>query len=191
MAGLRNKGPHGGPFDYRSVLTDMLGWVLERASETRLAPLLERELWGPMGAEFDADVTVDGHGNAMADGGVCCTLRDLARFGQLWLDRGVIDGRRVIPEAWVRDTLEGGPDSREAYAATEESFPGGFYRNKFWVVAPDVPIYAGLGINGQAVFVHEPARLVVAKLSTLPTALDPTFETTMMGLVQGLAEAVR
>ena len=60
MAGLENDRPHGGAFDYRSVLTDMLGWVVERCGGARLAALVARELWGPMGAEFDAEVTVDG-----------------------------------------------------------------------------------------------------------------------------------
>ena len=192
MAGLSNSGPHGGPFDYRSILTDMLGWVLERVSGTRLPQLLERELWQPMGAEFDADVTVDGVGNAMADGGVCATLRDVARFGQLWLDRGVVDGRQLVPEAWIRDTLQGGPDSRDAYAASSSAdfFPGAFYRNKLWIVQPDVPVYAGLGINGQSVFVHEPARLVVARLSSWPAALDPTLEELELELVHALADAL-
>jgi CubicO group peptidase (beta-lactamase class C family) len=191
MAGLRNKRPHGGPFDYRSILTDVLGWVLERVAGVPLAELLERELWGPMGAEFDADVTVDARGNALADGGICCTLRDLGRFGQLWLDGGAVDGRQVIPEAWIRDTLEGGPDSREAFlAGGQRTYRGGFYRNKLWILDPELPLFAGFGINGQAVFVHVPARLVVAKLSTWPTALDDAFERSALAVVNALAEAV-
>src|SRR6267142_6738612 len=108
---LVNQRPHGGPFDYRSILTDMLAWVMERAAGARLADLISAHLWEPMGAEFDAEVTVDSHGNAMADGGVCTTLRDLARFGQLLLDDGRRDGREVIPAAWIRDTLTPDPDS--------------------------------------------------------------------------------
>src|SRR5436853_133654 len=75
---LQNQSEHGGVFDYRSVLTDMLGWVMERASGIRLPELISRSVWQPMGAESDAEITVDAHGNAMADGGVCATLRDLA-----------------------------------------------------------------------------------------------------------------
>jgi CubicO group peptidase (beta-lactamase class C family) len=41
-----------------------------------------------MGAEFDAEITVDADGNPMADGGICTTLRDLARFGQLLANKG-------------------------------------------------------------------------------------------------------
>ena len=52
-----------------------------------------------MGAEFDAEITVDSHGNPMADGGICVTLRDAARFGQLYLRRGQREGKKVVP-AW-------------------------------------------------------------------------------------------
>ena len=113
MAGLENDGPHGGAFRYRSILTDVLG-VGGRAVRRR--PPRRRssrgEVWQPMGAEFDAEITVDGHGNAMADGGICATLRDLARFGLLWLERGLVDGRRVVPAAWIADTLPARADGR-------------------------------------------------------------------------------
>ena len=56
---LQNDGPHGGPFRYRSILTDVLAWVIERAAGERLHELISRELWQPMGAEFDAEITVD------------------------------------------------------------------------------------------------------------------------------------
>ena len=111
----RNQGPHGGPFDYRSILTDMLAWVMERAAGDRLANLISALLWQPMGAEFDAEITVDAQGNPMADGGICTSLRDLARFGQLLANRGWRNGVPVIPEPWIDDTLRPGPDSVEAF----------------------------------------------------------------------------
>jgi CubicO group peptidase (beta-lactamase class C family) len=179
FATLKNDGPHGGPFRYRSVLTDVLAWVIERAGGARLPELISRELWQPMGAEFDAEVTVDAHGNAMADGGVCATLRDLARFGQLFLNGGCRGSTRIVPAPWIRDIVRGGPDSAEAYAASpdedeeSEDWRGaGHYRNKWWVPEPDLPIYMGLGINGQQILVHGPGRLVMAKLSTWRSALD-------------------
>jgi hypothetical protein len=184
---LRNARPHGGPFEYRSVLTDVLAWVIERAGGDRLAALLSRELWGPMGAEFDAEVTVDAHGNAMADGGVCCTLRDLARFGQLMLDGGRWRGRQVVPRAWIRDTLSADPDTVAAFAGTgdaRELPEGAFYRNQWWVIDPTGPVFQGSGINGQTVLVHGPARVVIAKLSTWPVAWDASYSiATTTGLV--------
>jgi CubicO group peptidase (beta-lactamase class C family) len=69
FATLRNDGPHGGPFRYRSVLTDVLAWVLERAGGARFHELVSAELWAPMGAEFDAEVTLDSRGNPAAVAG--------------------------------------------------------------------------------------------------------------------------
>jgi CubicO group peptidase (beta-lactamase class C family) len=180
FATLRNDGPHGGPFRYRSILTDVLAWVIERAGGARLHQLIARELWQPMGAEFDAEITLDGHGNPMADGGICATLRDLARFGQVYLE----GGRGIVPREWIEDTIRGAPDGARAFAEGDDSPgypPGAHYRNCWWVRDPGVPFYQASGINGQNIFVHVPSQTVVAKFSTWPTALSPLAGVTTQG----------
>jgi CubicO group peptidase (beta-lactamase class C family) len=177
-ATLHNDGPHGGAFRYRSILTDVLGWVLERAGGARLHELIERLIWRPMGAEFDAEITVDARGNAMADGGICATLRDLARFGLLFSETGRRSSRwDVVPAPWLGDTMTGAPDGAAAFIAAEEplrSTPGAHYRNCWWVSEPAVPFFYAAGINGQHVLVHQPSQVVIAKLSTWPSALHPS-----------------
>lgn len=174
---LRNDGEHGGPFRYRSVLTDVLGWVLEKAGGARLHELVGSLVWQPMGAEFDAEIILDGHGNAMAHGGICATLRDLGRFGLLFVSDGHgTDEGQVVPAAWIRDTIAGAADGPEAFVAGGEGgrLPaGGHYRNCWWVANPAVPFMYALGINGQHVFVHAPSQTVVVKLSTWPTPTGP------------------
>jgi CubicO group peptidase (beta-lactamase class C family) len=173
FATLQNDGPHGGPFRYRSILTDVLAWVLERASGTRLHELIATQLWQPMGAEFDAEITVDSRGNPMADGGICATLRDLARFGQLFLQQGRAGGRQIVPASWIDDTIRGAPDGPTAFRAGDNPDgypPGAHYRNCWWVRDPRLPFYHASGINGQHVFVHVPSQTVVVKLSTWPAA---------------------
>jgi CubicO group peptidase (beta-lactamase class C family) len=189
---LGNKGPHGGPFDYRSILSDLLAWVMERAAGARLPDLMSEHLWRPMGAEFDAEVTVDAHGNAMADGGVCTTLRDLARFGQLLAHDGRRGSSEVIPAAWIRDTLTPDADSVEAYGTTESEPRGlaSYYRNQFWVLDPAAPIYRGSGINGQSVLVHGPAQVVIAKLSTWPVAWEDGIAARTLQAMLALAEEI-
>jgi len=193
MATLLNDGSHGGPFRYRSILTDVLAWVIERAGGARLAELISRELWQPMGAEFDAEITVDAHGNPMADGGICATLADLARFGQLFANGGVRGGRRIVPAAWINDIITGAPDGREAFAAEatlQERRAGAHYRNQWWVARPSLPAYAGVGINGQLVFVHVPARVVVAKLSTWAGAWEPLSDRRTTDACLAIADAL-
>lgn len=194
FASLRNDGPHGGPFRYRSILTDVLAWVLERAAGARLHELITRELWQPMGAEFDAEITVDAHGIPLADAGICATLRDLGRFGQLFLDGGRgPGGEPVVPASWVADVIRGAPDGAAAFAGGDNvpGYPAGaHYRNCWWVREPAVPFYYATGINGQHVFVHVPAQLVVVKLSTWPEALRPDLHEATVAAVHAIAARV-
>jgi CubicO group peptidase (beta-lactamase class C family) len=192
-ATLENAGPHGGQFAYRSILTDVLAWVMERAAGTRLAELVARELWGPMGAEFDAEITVDAHGNPMADGGISCTLRDLARFGLLLHRMGVGREEEVIPRSWIDDTLTPDDDTVAAFEGSLDSreFPAGaYYRNQFWVIDAAAPIFMCSGINGQTVLVHGPADVVIAKFSTWPVAWTNEFAVQTWKGLANLAEQV-
>jgi CubicO group peptidase (beta-lactamase class C family) len=191
FATLVNDGEHGGPFRYRSVLTDVLGWVVEKAGGARLHELISREIWAAMGAEFDAEITLDRHGNPMADGGMCATLRDLGRFGELFRTGSAA---RVVPPAWIEDTVRGAPDGAAAFLADPTGpadVPTGMhYRNCWWVRDPVVPFFHASGINGQSVFIHPPARLTVAKLSTWPVALSPQLRQLTIDGVLGLAAAL-
>jgi CubicO group peptidase (beta-lactamase class C family) len=178
---LTNDGEHGGPFRYRSILTDVIGWVLEKAGGSRLHELIGTLVWQPMGAEFDAEITVDAHGNAMADGGICATLRDLGRFGLLFISPG---RHPVVPAPWIRDIVTGASDGPQAMTAagggqTRGLPSGAHYRNCWWVAEPDIPFFYAWGINGQHVFVHVPSQTVVVKLSTWPTAVSPAMQLTV------------
>lgn len=188
FATLRNDGPHGGPFRYRSILIDVLAWVLERAGGSRFHQLVSSEIWAPMGAEFSAEVTVDGHGNAMADGGISASLRDLGRFGLLYLPAEVPGRPDVVPESWVEDTIRGAPDGATAFTAGDATPgfpPGAHYRNGWWVANPALPFLYGSGIYGQNVFVHGPSETVVVKLSTWPTPLGRrAIETTVRAVMR-------
>jgi CubicO group peptidase (beta-lactamase class C family) len=53
-----------GKFSYRSGSTNVIGWVLEEATGQPLAELISTHIWKPMGAEYDANITVDAGGRA-------------------------------------------------------------------------------------------------------------------------------
>ena len=53
-----------------------------------------------------------------------------------------------------------------------------------------MPVFAGLGINGQMVFVHMPAQVVVAKLSTWASALDPLADRWTFDAAFAIADAL-
>jgi len=171
-AALSNVAEHGSRFEYRSILTDVLGWILERVSGRKLADLLTTEIWRPMGAEHDADLLVGPFGFPMSSAGLCLTIGDLARFGLMHLDGGRIGGRQVLPEAWVRSlTVDADGSLAAAFAADVHSTmfgPGAFYHDQWWVLDPSAEVFSGLGIHGQQVLVHPPSQTVIAKFSSWP-----------------------
>jgi len=191
FATLSNDGPHGGPFRYRSILIDVLAWVLEKAGQGRFHDLVAREIWQPMGAEFDAEITVDSRGNAAADGGMSATLRDTGRLGLLALRRGRAAGAQLIERSWFDDTIAGAPDGAEAFAASDfaPGYPvGAHYRNCWWVSEPARPAFSASGINGQHVFVHFPSRTVAVKLSSWPTALSAPMRRATIAAVAAITD---
>ncbi len=93
-----------GEFQYNNYNPPLLGIALRRATGMPVAEYLERELWGPMGAAYGAGWTVDERGLERMESGFHARARDLARFGQLYLDGGVAAGRRVLPADWVLES---------------------------------------------------------------------------------------
>jgi len=178
MTTLTAGSAHGGPFVYRSADTDMLGWVCERAAGTRMADLISRLIWEPLGAEFDAEITCDGIGSAIHDGGMSARARDLARFGQMLLDDGLVDGEPVVPKQWLTQARTIDPDIRAAFVSSDSEpfLTGGWYRNQFWFM-PGVlgDLQVCLGIHGQMVLVDRATRTVSVKLSSWPTAQNPAY----------------
>jgi hypothetical protein len=175
---LGGTGEHGGVFDYRSCETDVLGWVCERATNTRMADLISELVWSPIGAERDAEITCDGAGTAIHDGGMCATARDLARFGVMLLAGGEVAGRRVVPATWLRESWTADPDILEAFARSVSGpyLPGGWYRNKFWFVPREQHVVLlCLGIYGQMLYVNPGTGTVAGKLSSWPDAQSPAM----------------
>ncbi len=173
---LRRKSPHGGPFEYRSCETDVLGWICEVVAAQRMPELMSELLWSRIGARSDATIGVDSAGTGLFDGGVNACLTDMIRFGSLFLRDGAsLTGRQVVPAAWIADTLDGGPDSRQAFAACPEDteLPGGMYRNQMWVPYPGSNVVLCLGMCGQMIYINRAAEMVAAKLSTQPHSHEP------------------
>ena len=179
---LEAKSEHGGVYEYRSCETDVLGWVCEKVAGESMQALMSRVLWSRIGAERDALIATDQYGVGMFDGGINTTLRDLARFGYLYANRGVsLTGEQVVPTSWVGDTLTGDEDTRKAFAEgpDDNRMPGGMYRNQFWFPFPDSHAFLALGIHGQMIYMNPGANFVGVKLSSwgLPQDAAKLFPT--------------
>jgi CubicO group peptidase (beta-lactamase class C family) len=164
---------HGRLFHYVSTNTDVLGWVYERACKKPYADIVSDYLWKPLGAECPACITVDALGAMRAAGGVCVVPRDLARFGEMMRRRGVADGRQVVPGTWIDDINERG--DAEAWARSEfaDIFPKASYRSQWYRIDRDRGVLAAFGIHGQWIYIHPGAELVIIRMASEATPLDP------------------
>jgi len=155
---LRETGPHGGPVHYVSPNSDLLGWVVERATAQRYAQVMSDLVWSKLGAERAAYITVDRLGAPRCAGGMCATLRDLVRVGQ-WLMEArpafLADLERGDRQAWETGDLSG-------------YFPGLpiRYRSHWYVLEGEAPLCYGWGIHGQFLFVDAKNSIVIAKYSS-------------------------
>jgi CubicO group peptidase (beta-lactamase class C family) len=157
---VEKDGPHKGRFHYVSPNTDLMGWVIERATGKRYADLVSALLWKPMGAGRSAYITVDRFGAPRCAGGFCATTGDLVRLGLLIADGGRYGGKQIIPSWWIDDILNAG----DARAWNEGDFVKYFprmpihYRSKWYVLRGDAPIMFGVGVFGQNVFIDRKNR---------------------------------
>jgi CubicO group peptidase (beta-lactamase class C family) len=180
----RLPGPHGEVFRYRSPNSDLLGIVVERATGERLPDLMREKLWPPLGAKSAAFVPVDMEGAARAAGGKAMAPRDLARVGEMMRQGGVADGRRIVPETWVRDTISAGSAEAWRRGAMAFLFPQGRYRNKWYQTGDGA--FCGIGIHGQWLYVDPKSEVVIAKLSSQPEPVDDALDLEIVAFLKAL-----
>ena len=184
----RAKGDHGEVWQYRSPNSDLLGWILERAAGDRLARMMSRWLWQPMGAEGDAYITVDRKGAARSAGGICVLPRDLLRFGELVRNRGRARGSQVIPASWIEDCSQGG--DREVWQRGESAkeFEDGRYRNKWYQTGNDHQAMLAIGIHSQWIYIDPVDQVTIVKLSSQDLPLRPELDSVNLKAFASIAD---
>src|SRR5699024_3211367 len=168
-------------------------WVCEKIAGESMQTLMSRVLWSRLGAEQDALIATDQYGVGMFDGGINTTLRDLARFGFVYANRGrSLTGQQVAPTTWIGDTLTTSEDVRQAFAdgPGDNRMPGGAYHNQFWFPFPDSHAFLALGIHGQMIYMNPGANVVGVKLSSWGLPQDAARRFPTMRALGGLAMAV-
>jgi CubicO group peptidase (beta-lactamase class C family) len=162
----------GSVFVYNSGATYLLSVILQRITGDSLLDYLRPRLFGPLGAD-EAIWSTTEEGIVAGGWGLSLTTESLAKFGQLLLQRGEWEGKRLIPAAWIDEATkkqvpndtETNPDWRQGYGY------------QFWRCRHNA--YRGDGAFGQycVVFPEYDAVLVITSASPdMQAVLDIVWE---------------
>lgn len=151
--------PYGRAFSYCTAGPTMLGPVLERATGEKVDQFAARTLFGPLGitkVKWQYTPT----GPAMTGGGVALRSRDLLKLGELYLNGGVWQGKRVVSAAWVKQSLS-------PHAQVDDSTDYGYFwwLKKFKQGDATVSVAMMSGSGGNKVVVI-PEQRAVAVITT-------------------------
>lgn len=154
----------GEDLHYVSANTQVLSAVVRGVYNDTLAGVVEARIWAPLGMTGDAywNQNIPGE-NGMAIG-YCClnaTLEDYARFGQFYLQDGVWEGERLLPEGWVNQATR--PNAPFQEAGPESVYAHRGYGLHFWVPDNHDGEYFMAGVYGQYVWVDERRNIVIAR----------------------------
>lgn len=167
LTSLKKERDHGERMRYKEADPLALAWAAEKKSGMRFADLLHERIWAKMGAEFDAEGTCDPLGQWTFY--LSVTLRDLARWGLMCLNDGVINGRQVVPASFFEDIRQNASVEKLVEAPLLGSFfPEGVGYRSFFYHHRKSGAIAAAGAMGQFCYINRKHNTVVTFFSTTP-----------------------
>jgi len=166
---VQKKGVHGESFGYKTVNSDVLGWIIARVTGKNVAEVLSEKIWKKIGADQDGYFSVDAIGTPFAGGGYNLGLRDLVRFGQLILNNGKVGKEQIIPKSAIDDIKKGG--SKKAFEKGGYTLLKGWsYRDMWWITHNDHGAFCARGVHGQVIYIDPKADMVIVRFASNPIA---------------------
>jgi CubicO group peptidase (beta-lactamase class C family) len=161
----------GATFRYLSGNTQLLGFVLSKATGKTISEYASEKLWIPMGCEHNAFWSLDAEDGE--EKAFCClnsNARDFARIGKLYLDSGRWNGKQIVPETYALESVAvTGLKNDDGTARLSYGFS--------WWMIPQYKghhIFYARGILGQYVLAIPDLNMIVVRLGSkrLPNDSD-------------------
>jgi CubicO group peptidase (beta-lactamase class C family) len=175
--------PPGSRYRYGSINIQLLWQALSATiRQDTVSQYFAERLWQPLGASRDGSWSLDSSDSGVEKffTGFNATARDHALLGLLYLHGGTLNGRRIVPESWVRDSLTPDP-----IAGSVEIVDGRVKRGKYqWFLTLDGRAFFTKGYRGQYVFVVPESGTVFVRFGE--GYGDVSWPELFLGLARGL-----
>lgn len=159
----------GTRYNYNELCPLTIGMVIRQVTGRTLAAFCEEALWRPMGAEAPASWLCDGQGREFNCIGFGARLRDWARLAQLVAQRGEMQGRQVVSQAWIDECASWSP--ADAQLRHGSAAPRVGYKFFFWHGRPDGNWMMMVGHDGQRIIVERTSQTVLVQTGIDQSAL--------------------
>ena len=157
IRGLKFENEPGTEHKYESMTTQILGVVIQRATGQSYTNYLSEKVWKPLQMESPAIVNIDSrkHHVAHAFGGISTTMKDLAKIGRLYLNKGVWNGKRIVSEEWIRQSTD--------YNTDNDGYHFNWYNTSWMTEKPEYPGFYAHGIRAQVLYVNPYKNLIMVR----------------------------
>ncbi len=162
-ASLKNRGWEPGSRNhYVSIDTHVLGMILRAATGQPAHEYVAEKILGPLKLEANPYYLTDGLGVAFVLGGINMCTRDYARFGLMFAQNGLFEGRQIVAKNWVKtSTVASAPPPIEELDGTDDGALG--YGYQWWLAPkPRAGEFFAHGIYGQFIYVNQSQNVVIA-----------------------------
>jgi len=188
-ATMVNERPPGSYNHYVSINTHVLGMILVRTTGKSIAQYFKEKLWDPIGAEHDAYWLKDEEDMEMALGGLNATLRDYAKVGRLFLNKGNWNGTQIVPANWVKESTT--MDAEHLLPTSNNSaHPGTGYGYQWWIPEGEDGEFWARGVFNQYIYINPTTRTVIVKNSANQNFYDQTNPHSMAHVNMELMRAI-
>ncbi len=166
LASLGRLSKPGETFDYISVNSAVLGWLVEETTGQSFAEVLSDEIWSHIGAEADGLITVNASGRAAVHAGIVANLRDVARFGLLFTpSHTAVNAEGLISDAYLEKIRNGGRQELMEESPYLDQVPPPRHVSYQWQVYGDGSFFKG-GFAGQGLYIDPDKDIVLAFVGT-------------------------
>ena len=186
----KSKELHGKKYHYCSPHSDLLGWIIERASGQNFSKILADLLFKPSGINFSANVTLDKWGASRAAGGISISPYDLLLIAEMVRCLGSNNNGQIMPESWIKDFQNYKNNTSYLNQDHLERFPRGNYRSKWYQTGFNDEEFCAIGIHGQNIWINPKKELTIVRMSSASDPINIETEELMFSVFREIANII-